>query len=160
MSGAAELVVGLVVLVGLVGVVVQVLPGAFLVCGAVVVWGIVTGGGVGWTVAVAAVLLTASAEVVKYLLAGRHLARAQVPGRSLLWGGGLGVVGFFVVPVVGLPLGFVLGVWLAEMLRLREPRPAWRSTLAALQATGLTILVELAGALLVTAAWLAGLVAS
>lgn len=160
MSGLGELVVGIVVLVGLVGVVVQVLPGALLVCGAVVVWGVVTGGATGWVVVVAALLLTAAAEVAKYLLAGRHLSRAGVPGRSLLWGGALGVVGFFVVPVVGLPLGFVLGVWLAELARLRQGRPAWTSTVAALQATGLTILVELAGALLVTAVWLAAVVAT
>ena len=30
----------------------------------------------------------------------------------------LGIVGFFVVPVVGLLLGFVLGVYLAELARL------------------------------------------
>ena len=50
MGTLGEVVVGLVVLVGLVGVVVQVLPGLFLVAAAVIVWGIVTGGPVGWTV--------------------------------------------------------------------------------------------------------------
>ncbi|GAA0316713.1 DUF456 family protein [Kineococcus aurantiacus] len=33
----------------------------------------------------------------------------------LLLGAVLGVVGFFAVPVVGLPLGFVLGVFLGEL---------------------------------------------
>ena len=33
-------------------------------------------------------------------------------------GGACGVVGFFVVPVVGLFLGFVLGVYVAERRRL------------------------------------------
>jgi hypothetical protein len=59
---------------------------------------------------------------------------------------------------VGLVVGFVLGVFLAEWLRARDHRTAWRSTVAALQATGLTILVELAGALVTTAAWIIGLV--
>ncbi|GAA3804819.1 DUF456 domain-containing protein [Cellulomonas soli] len=160
MTPVLEIVVGLLVATGLVGIVVQVLPGGFLVCGSVVVWGVVTGGAAGWTVAVVAVLLTAAAEVTKYLLAGRHLSRAGVPRGTLVWGGLLGIVGFFVVPVVGLPLGFALGVWAAELVRLRESRPAWASTWAALQATGLTILVELAGALLVTATWVAGVVAA
>ncbi|WP_448630173.1 DUF456 domain-containing protein [Cellulomonas soli] len=160
MSPVLEIVVGLLVLLGLVGIVVQVLPGGFLVCGSVVVWGVLTGGRVGWTVAVVAVLLTAGAEVTKYVLAGRHLARAGVPRSTLVWGGVLGVVGFFVVPVVGLPLGFALGVWGAELVRLHEKGPAWASTKAALQATGLTILVELAGALLVAVAWVVGLLAT
>jgi len=157
-AGWGELIVGVVVLVGLVGVVVQVLPGLLLVAGAVVVWGVVTGGFVGWTVAVAAVVLTVAASVAKVLLAGRHLRRGGVPGSTLVWGGVAGAVLFFVVPVVGLPLGFVGAVYLAERVRVGDSRAAWRATVVAMQATGLTILVELAGALLVTLAWLVGLV--
>lgn len=158
--GWGEVVVGVVVLVGLFGVVVQVLPGALLVAGAVVVWGVVTGGVVGWTVAVVSVLVTAAAMVGKYLLAGRHLKRAGVPGSTLVWGGVAGAVLFFVIPVVGLVVGFVGAVYLAEWVRVRRAQPAWRATLAAMQATGLTILVELAGAMLVTLAWLVGLATS
>ncbi|AEI11435.1 DUF456 domain-containing protein [Cellulomonas gilvus] len=157
MNGVGEVVVGLVVIVGLFGVVVQVLPGALLVLGAVVVWGVVTGGVTGWTVVVVSVLATAAAAVGKYLLAGRHLKRGGVPSSTLVWGGIAGVVGFFVIPVVGLFVGFIGGTYLAEWVRVREPRPAWRATVAALQATGLTILVELAGALVCVVAWAIGL---
>ena len=157
MGTLGEVLVGLVILVGLVGVVVQVLPGLFLVAAAVILWGVVTGGPVGWTVAVVAVVATGLAFVGEYLLAGRHLKRAGVPFSTMVVGGLLGIVGFFVIPVVGLVIGFVLGVFLAEWLRSRDHRVAWRSTVAALQATGLTILVELAGALVTTAAWIVGL---
>ncbi|QCB95193.1 DUF456 domain-containing protein [Cellulomonas shaoxiangyii] len=152
-----DLLTGLLVLVGLVGVVVQVLPGALLVGGAVVLWGALQGTGVGWGVVAAAVLITVVTQVAKYLLAGRHLQRGGVPNRTLVWGGVAGVIGFFVVPVVGLPLFFVAAIYLAERLRLGEHDAAWRSTVRALQATGLTILVELAGALLVVGAWVVGL---
>ena len=157
MNSVGDLLVGLVVLVGLFGVVVQVLPGGLLVAGAVIVWGVVTGGTAGWTVVVIAVVVTALAGVGKYLLAGRHLKRGGVPSSTLVWGGVAGVVGFFVIPVVGLFVGFVLGIYVAQWLRSREPGPAWRATVAALQATGLTILVELAAALVATGAWIAGL---
>lgn len=157
MAGWGEVLVGLAVLVGLFGVVVQVLPGSLLVLAAVVLWGVVTGGTVGWAVAAVAVLATAVAGVVKYLLAGRHLKRAGVPSSTLVWGGVAGVIGFFVIPVVGILVGFVGGTYLAEWVRVREPRAAWRATVAAMQATGLTILVELAGALVCAAAWGAGL---
>ena len=160
MAGWGELLVGIAVLVGLFGVVVQVLPGSLLVLAAVIVWGIVTGGTVGWTVVAVSVLATAAAAVVKYVLAGRHLKRAGVPSSTLLWGGVAGVVGFFLIPVVGIVVGFVGGTYLAEWVRVREPRAAWRATVAAMQATGLTILVELAGALICAAAWGAGLLAT
>ena len=154
MSAGGEILVGLVIAVGLFGVVVQVLPGALLVLGAVLVWAAVEGTVLGWVVAAFALLATVVAGVAKYLVAGRHLKGAGVPNRTLVWGGLAGIVGFFVVPVVGLPLGFVLAVYLAELGRLHDRRRAWRATVAALQATGLTILIELAGALVAAGAWL------
>lgn len=158
MSPLGELVVGLVIVVGLVGVVVQVLPGALLVLGAILVWAVLEATGVAWTVAVVAVVATVVAAVVKYVLAGRHLKSAGVPNRTLVWGGLAGLVGFFVIPVVGLPVGFIAAVYLVELHRLRDRNGAWRATVAALGATGITILVELAGALVASTAWLLAIV--
>jgi hypothetical protein len=68
----------------------------------------------------------------------------------------LGLIGFFVVPFVGLVLGFVLGVWLMELRRLGSER-AWASTRKTIGAVGLSLLVELASALLIAVIWLFGL---
>lgn len=152
-----EVIVGVAVVLGLVGVVVQVLPGALLVGSAVLVWGLVTQGPVGWGVAIVAVLVTAAGQLVKYLIAGRYLQRNGVPNAAMIWGGLLGIVGFFVVPVVGVFLGFPLGVYLAERVRLRDHSRAWAATVVSLKATGLTIVIELLASLLVAAAWGAGL---
>ena len=154
MNGGGEILVGLVLLAGLVGVVVQILPGGLLVLAAIAVWAALTGTGSAWVVLAITVVATVAAGVGKYILAGRHLRRAGVPTSTLVWGGVAGVVGFFVVPVVGLPLGFVLGVFLAELARVDNQRAAWTATVAALRATGITILVELAGALISVGAWL------
>ncbi len=154
MNALGELLVGLVVAVGLVGAVVQVLPGPLLVLAAVVVWAVVEGTGLAWAVAVLGAVAIVVAGVVKYVVAGRHLKSAGVPNRTLVWGGLAGIVGFFVVPVVGLFLGFVLAVYLAELARLHDRRRAWRATVVALQATGITILVDLAGSLVAAGAWL------
>jgi uncharacterized protein YqgC (DUF456 family) len=105
-------------------------------------------------VAVLATVAVAVAGVVKYVIAGRHLKSGGVPNSTLVWGGLAGIVGFFVVPVVGLFLGFVLAVFLAELARLHDRRRAWRATVVALQATGITILVDLAGSLVAAGAWL------
>lgn len=158
MEAWGEVVVGLVILFGLFGVVVQVLPGSLIVVGAVLVWAVLTGGWAAWTVLAIGVVAVAVAAVGKYLLAGRHLRHAHVPGSTLVWGAIAGVVGFFLVPVVGLLVGFPVGVYVAELARRKDSRAAWRATVVALRATGITILVELAGALVATGAWLVGVV--
>ncbi|GAA3229214.1 DUF456 domain-containing protein [Oerskovia jenensis] len=157
MSVVGEVVVGLVILVGLAGIVVQVLPGNTLVGGAILVWAIMTGGTGAWVCFAVAATFIVAAEASQLLLAGRHMRRADVPWSTLAWGGLAGVVGFFVIPVVGLFVGFVGAIFVAELIRRRDRRAAWRATVAALQATGITILVQLLGGLLAAATWGVGL---
>ncbi|MGM0385888.1 MAG: DUF456 domain-containing protein [Actinomycetota bacterium] len=152
-----EFLVGVVILIGVVGAAIQIYPGSLIVAAAVFFWGAMTGGVVGWTVAVVAVVAIAIAGVVKYAVAGGHLKRAGVPGRTMLVGGLMGVIGMFVIPVIGLPIGFILGVYLAEYARLRTPARAWAASKSALQATGLTILIELMGVAVAVGAWVVGL---
>jgi uncharacterized protein YqgC (DUF456 family) len=152
-----EVVGGLAVLVGLLGILVPVLPGGLLILAALLVWTLDTGGPRAWLVLAVASGLILGGAVVKYVVPGRRLQEAGVPATSLWTGGLLGLVGFFVVPVAGLFLGFVLGVYLAEHRRVGAAA-AWPSTTAALRAAGLSILIELAAALLAAAAWVVGLV--
>ncbi|WP_226355818.1 DUF456 domain-containing protein [Pseudonocardia sp. ICBG601] len=155
---ALAVVAGLMMLVGLAGIVLPVLPGPLLIVGGVAVWAVPRGDAAGWWVLGIAVLVTVAGQVAKYLLPGRRLKAAGVPTRTLSAGLVLGVVGFFVVPVVGLFLGFVLGVWLAELARLPDAATAWRSAREALTAVGWSILIELAAGLVTVAVWIGGLV--
>ncbi|MBZ5741203.1 DUF456 domain-containing protein [Nocardioides mangrovi] len=156
---ATTLVAALLVAVGLVGILVPILPGSVLVVAGVLVWAWATGGATAWTVFAAATALVVAGAVVKYVVPGRRLQVAGIPATTQWAGVAVGVVGFFVVPVVGLFLGFVLGVWLAEAARLGA-REAWPSTLHSLRAVGLSILIELAAALVATLVWVAGVVAT
>lgn len=157
---ALTILAAVLVAVGLVGVVVPVLPGLVLVWAGVAVWAYDRGGPWGWgTLAVVSVVLVAG-TAVKYLVPGRRLKREGVPGRTLVAGGLLGLAGFFLVPVVGLFLGFVLGVYLAERVRLGDHPPAWASTRKALAATGWSILIELATALTAATLWVTAAVVS
>ena len=156
MSGP-EALVALAIAVGLAGMLVPVLPGSLLVGAAIVVWAVDRGGATAWIVAVVAVGLLATGVVVKYLVPGRRMQRAGVPTSTLVAGAAVGVVGFFVVPVVGLVLGFVLGVYLAQWRRL-DHRRAWSATVHALKAVGLGILIELAFGVLAALTWAIGVV--
>jgi uncharacterized protein len=149
-----DLLVGLAILVGLVGVVVPVLPGLVLVLAAVVVWALERQDALGWTVLGVVVALFVVGQAAKYLVPGRRLKDAGIPGRTTLAGVLLGVVGFFVVPVLGLPIGFVLGIYLAERVRLGSHALAWPSTGQALRAAGWSVLIELGTGLLMALTWL------
>lgn len=150
-----DLLVALLIAVGLVGVLVPMLPGSALVLGAILVWAVAVGESGGWLVAGIAAALLAAGVVVKYLVPGRRLQRSGIPSRTLLIGGALAIVGFFVIPVVGLPVGFVAGIYLAEVDRLGRER-AWPATQEALKAVGLGILIELSFASLAALTWLVG----
>ena len=148
-----DLLVGLAVLVGLVGIVVPVLPGSILILGAVLVWAVAHATTAGWVVFALVTTLLVAGGIVKYAVPGRGLKAAGIPGRTLVLGGLLGIVGFFVIPVVGLVVGFVLGVYLSELQRVGVDT-AWPSTRAALKAAGFSLLIELAAGLVAAATWL------
>jgi uncharacterized protein YqgC (DUF456 family) len=156
---ATEALVALTIVVGILGVVVPVLPGSVLIVGAVLVWTLVTGGATAWVVLALVTALVAVGAVVKYVVPGRRLADSGIPASTQWAGVGLGVVGFFVLPVIGLPIGFVLGIYLAEVRRVGSSR-AWPSTVHSLKAVGLSILIELVAALAAAAVWVAGVAAT
>ncbi len=151
-----NVLVGLAIAVGLVGLVVPGLPGSLLVAGAILVWALEVGTTTGWAVFVAAGAFIVLGTVIKYAIPGRRMRREGVPTSTLLLGALLGIVGFFVIPVVGIMIGFVLGVYLAELRRL-GPQPAWPATVSALRAVGLSILIEFVACLAAAATWAVGL---
>jgi uncharacterized protein YqgC (DUF456 family) len=155
MDTTGLVLVGLAILVGLLGVLVPVLPGLLLVWAAVLVWALVERTTLAWVVLAVASALVAIGQVVKYLVPSRRMRAAGVPATSLAAGGVLAIAGFFLIPVVGAFVGFVLGVYLAERLRLPGHAEAWPSTVHALKAAGLSIAIELGAGLLVAGAWLA-----
>ncbi|MCW3843270.1 DUF456 domain-containing protein [Micromonospora yasonensis] len=157
-QAVVSVVAALAILAGLAGVVVPGLPALPLCWGGVLVWALFGGAGPGrWAVLAAATVVAAGGAVVKYAWPGRNLKRTGVPTSSLLAGGLLGLVGFFVIPVVGLPVGFVGGIWGVERLRLGSNQLAWPATVQALKAAGLSMLVEFLAGLVIAALWVAGL---
>ena len=155
MNTFALVLVGIAIAVGIVGIVIPVLPGSLLSLAAIFVWALEEQSTTGWTVLAMAVALIGASQVVKYVVPERKLRDAGVPRRSTVIGVLLAIVGFFVIPVVGMFIGFPLGVFLSEWQRLGENGRAWESTKHALRATGLSILIELVGTLLAAGLWLA-----
>ena len=150
--------VALAIAVGLVGIVLPFLPGTLLIYAAIAVWAFIVRGTVAWVVLGVVTAVLGVSLLVKYLWPARRMRAADVSGRTLAAGALAGVIGFFVIPVVGLVVGFVAGVYLAELAHRRDNRRAWASTMHAVKGVALSMGVELAGGLLATAAWVIGLV--
>ncbi|MFJ3951988.1 DUF456 domain-containing protein [Streptomyces libani] len=150
---------GLVMLLGLLGVLVPGIPGPLIVWAGVMWWTLSERSALAWVVLMAATALLLLNQVLKWLLPARSLRAVGTPYRALFLAGVAGIVGFFVIPVIGGLLGSVGGLYLLERIRLGSHGDAWASTRTALRAIGLSVLVELFACLLVVGAWIGAVVA-
>ena len=153
-SAVLDIACGAAILIGIFGTIIPNIPGLLLSWAGVLVWALFSDTGPAkWWVLGVATLLALFGTVAKFLLPGRHLAKSGVPGLTIFIGTVLAVVGFFVVPFVGLFLGFVVGVYAAESVRLRGIGPAWPSAWKAIKAVGLSVLIEVGAGLFILASW-------
>ncbi|MFT4128170.1 MAG: DUF456 domain-containing protein [Gordonia sp. (in: high G+C Gram-positive bacteria)] len=150
-----ELLVAAGIVIGLLGIVVPMLPGTIVVAASILVWAAIVGGWA-WGFLGLALTVIVVGGVIKYLAAGRVLRAEEIPNRTIVVGGIAGIVGFFVIPVVGLFVGFVLGAMGAEYARTQSTQQAWRGTVAAVKASAITMGIELLAALLAAGIWLGG----
>ena len=98
-------------------------------------------------------MLYAVGIVAQYLLPGRRMKRAGVDSRFVAAALVVAVVGFFLIPVIGAPIGFVAAIFLLELVKHRDRRSAWRATVHAIKAVGLNIGLELATAFAIITTW-------
>jgi len=150
----------LLIIVGLIGIVVPILPGLLLVLGGVLVWALTEGSTLAWGIFAASAVVTVVGYVLQYTLPGRRMRERGVSSSTLLLAMAFGIVGFFVIPVVGAIVGFVLGIFVVELGRSRDRSMAWTRTKHALVAVLHSMGIELAAGLVVAALYVAGVVAS
>lgn len=152
MTTLATVLAVIAIVVGLAGIVVPVLPGVLLIWGAVLGWAYAVGFTPWWTLALAATVVYGLGLVAQALVPGRRMQRAGIPNATLVIGVVAAVVGFFVVPVIGFALGFVLGVWLAEVARVGL-QASKSSTVHALKAAALSYGIEFLTGLTLAIGW-------
>jgi uncharacterized protein YqgC (DUF456 family) len=151
---------GLVMAVGAVGTIVPLLPGLSLVWGAGLVYGLARGfGAIGLAAFAVMTALAVGATVAGYVVPQRRAAGAGASRASVGLGVAVAVVGFFVVPVVGLAIGGVLGLYVGEHLRTGDAAAAWRATRATILGFGVAALVQFGAALTMIAVWAVWLIA-
>lgn len=149
---------GLAILVGVAGTIIPVLPGSILIGASLLAWALWGGAGTtGWVVFGIGLVFVLAGMAASAVLTGRKLKEHSIPSRSVVVGLVLGVAGMFIIPVVGLFVGFAAGLLLSELLRTRVLGTAVASSWAALKATGFGMIVEFGLACLAASTWVIGL---
>ena len=147
----------LLILVGLFGIVVPVLPGMLLIVLGMLVWALAEQSPTGWVLLVLALLVAGTGQVLQYLVPGRRMRERGVRTSTLVLAVALAIVGFFVIPVVGALVGFVGGIWLVETGRGSGRAEAWQRTRHAVVSIAQGIGIELLAGLSVAALYVLGL---
>ena len=154
MDAAVVVLVAVAMAVGIAGTILPVVPGLALVAGAALVYGLSEGfGSVGAVAFGLIVALGIAGTVAGLWLPHRAAGAAGAARSSLLLGAAGAVIGFFALPLVGLPVGGVAGIYVGERLRTRDGRLAWRTTRATLKGFGVAAVVQVAAGLLMAATW-------
>ena len=147
-------VVAVVMVIGVAGTVLPILPGLWVIWFAAVAYGILAGVTTGGWFAMAlitALAITGTASA--FYLPQRAASSVGVPWWGQLVAIGFAVAGFFVVPIVGVPLGFAVGILVATIVRERRIAGALGATWATLKSMLLASGVQFAVGLMMMAVW-------
>ncbi|OPZ42271.1 MAG: hypothetical protein BWY94_02175 [Actinobacteria bacterium ADurb.BinA094] len=147
---------GLLLVVAAVGVVYPVLPGSPIAIITLVAWAAVVGSWSAWAAGVAGALICVAGWSASAVLTGRKLKEFDVPRWSILIALVAGIAGMFLIPVVGIFVGFAVGLLVSEWIRHGEARTAFHHSLETLKAMGTGMLVEFLLLCVAAAVWSAG----
>jgi len=146
--------IGILMAVGLVGIIIPLLPGLAVVEGAALLYAFYRGFSfTTWVMLGLITVLFILSLAAKLLLPKRDAQRGGASPRALLLGFVLGVVGFFVIPIIGAIIGAVLGVFLIEFGRHQAWGPAWSATKGIILGFGKSMLLDLAVGLAMVTLW-------
>lgn len=152
------IVAGILLAVAAFGTVYPVLPGSPVALVTLIGWGWALGSAASWTAAGVGAVLVSVGWAAGAVLTGRKLKKERIPRRSVLAAVAGGIVGMFLIPVVGIFVGFAAGLFASEYVRRRNHRSAAGSSFETLKAMGLGMVVEFGMVALAGSIWTIGVV--
>lgn len=155
-EGTSVWVPAILIFAGIVGIVIPVIPGLLLAVLGVLLWAYETGGSTAWTFFGLCLAIYVVGVAIQLLVPGKRLREQGVKTSTLLLAVVLGIIGMFVIPVVGFIIGFVLGIFLVEQSRSRDRAQAWARTKHAVKAILMSMGIELCAGVLLAITWVIG----
>lgn len=149
-------VAAILLTVAVIGTVFPILPGSFLALATLLGWAWVLGSTPAWSAAGLGAVLAVIGMSASLVLTSRKMRREKIPNLPVTVGVVAGIVGMFLLPGIGLFIGFALGLFTAELVRQRNPALATRSSVEALKSLGLGMLIEFTCAALAASAFAVG----
>ena len=141
-------------LAGLAGTLLPVLPGPLIMWLAALAYGLATGFGPAGVVAMAAITgALAWGAWLSIRIPQRRAAGAGLGVGAQLLAAALAVAGFFLIPVIGAPAGFVAGIFLTRYLDVRDTRAAWEATKAGMGSLWRAAAAQFGAGLVAFAVW-------
>lgn len=146
--------VAVIMVIGVAGTVLPILPGLWVIWAAAAGYGVLAGFGTGGWIAMALITALAIAGTASaFYLPQRTASEVGVPWWGQVIALGFAIAGFFIVPVVGAPLGFVVGILVTTIVRERHVIGALNATWATLKSMLLASGVQFAVGLVMMAVW-------
>lgn len=152
MSGDVLAAIGAVLLciAGVSGIIVPVLPGSITVAAGLLVWAVWGDSGWGWWAFGIGLVFLAIGMSAGLVLTKRGLDQRKIPTWPIIVGLVCGVVCSFLLPALGLVIGFVGGLLVSEYVRVKDFREAVETSWIAIKSVGLGMLIELGCAMVAT----------
>lgn len=147
---------GVLLVVAAVGTIYPILPGSLIAIVTLLLWAWAMGSWPAWVAAVLGALICVVGWSASAVLTGRKLKQLEVPRWSILVAVVGGVAGMFLIPVVGIFVGFAAGLLASEAVRHRDVGHALRYSLQTLKAMGTGVLIEFLLVCLAASVWSAG----
>ena len=146
--------VAVIMVIGVAGTVLPILPGLWLIWAAAIGFGVFSGFGVvGWIAMTIITALAVAGTAATVYLPQRSASSVGVPWWGQVIALVCAVAGFFLIPVVGAPVGFVIGILVVTLLRERHFQGALTATSATLKAMLLASGLQFAAGLAMVGLW-------
>ena len=143
MEALVTVIAALLMFVALAGIIFPILPGSPVAIITMIAWAWIIGSTASWATGIIAAALALVGWSASLVLTGRTMHRERIPNTPILIATAAAIVGLFIIPFFGIFIGFALGLFGAEYYRRRDAVAALRSSLEALKAMGIGMLVEL-----------------
>jgi uncharacterized protein YqgC (DUF456 family) len=144
---------------GLVGLLVPIFPGLTVMWLATLVYAIVQAlagkmAAIDWVLFAFITVLMLVGNVIDNIIIARHMRERQIPWNSIMLGYAAGLVAsIFLTPLVGL-MAAPVGLYLAEMGRLRDRSAAFASTKAYMTGWGWSLAARIGIGILMLGLWM------
>lgn len=143
-----------VMLVGLAGIIIPVLPGLLLIWLTALIYGFAVGyDAVGIAVMILLTVIVIASLIVGFVLPKREAEQAGA-SRLSQYGAIVGaIVGFFTIPVVGVFVGALIGILTVELMAKGNWDEAWTATIGLAKGLGISVVIDLFLGMVMISAW-------